>query len=389
MPELTILHCFDTYLHSTMNWAYQLIKNTPDTVVHIAAPTIVRNEFTDPAFKFHYSPWQWDRDSDEWQVGIAQQMIARAGRSWYWSHVFQKIATQSPLLVHAHFATAGCAVMHQAKQAKLPLVVSFYGFDYEMLPLQKPAYRQAYRTLFDIAKAVLCEGAHSAAVLQNAGCPPEKVQILRLGIPVENIPFLRRTKIPGRLNLLQAATFVEKKGHIFTLQAFQKALHDCPGLTLTLVGEPHDPKVVQAVRRFITAQQLTDKVEILPFVDPDRFHTFLQQYDVFIHPSCRASNADTEGGAPVVLLQAQAVGLPVISTFHGDIPEVVLYGNTGVLCREKEVEELAAAIRFFYRMSPEAYASYSRQAHTHVIENYSVHRSGRNLRELYQQLSGV
>ena len=61
----------------------------------------------------------------------------------------------------------------------------------------------------------------------------------------------------------------------------------------------------------------------------------------FILSNIIAQNGDTEGGAPVAILEAQATGLPVILSYHADIPEVVVDGRSALLVPELDVETLA------------------------------------------------
>ena len=262
-------------------------------------------------------------------------------------------------------------------------MASFYGFDYEQLPTQKPKYKQLYQDLFQQAAVIVCEGKHGASILENMGCPKEKLVVIHLGVEPAKVPVLKRVKKQQQLRLLQAATFTEKKGYIYTLRAFLEALKICPNMELTLVGEPHIKEIVDEVKAFITTNNLTEKVTILDFVEYDQFYPFLQSFDVFIHPSCYAKSRDCEGGAPIVLLDVQATGMPVISTTHCDIPGEVLHENTGLLSPEKEVKVIAKHIQRFYEMDDFAYQNFARNARQHVENQFDVQKSGQQLADLY------
>ena len=66
----------------------------------------------------------------------------------------------------------------------------------------------------------------------------------------------------------------------------------------------------------------------------------MEGYHVFIQPSCYTATRDCEGGAPLVLLNAQATGMPVITTTHCDIPDEVIHNETGLLTAERDIEGL-------------------------------------------------
>ena len=64
-----------------------------------------------------------------------------------------------------------------------------------------------------------------------------------------------------------------------------------------------------------------------------------------------AKNGDTEAGAPVAILEAHATGLPVISSYHADIPDVVVDGKSALLAPERDVGTLAKHLRVSGRAS--------------------------------------
>ena len=273
-----------------------------------------------------------------------------------------------------------------AKRSELPFVVSFYGYDYEQLPHRKPVYKKRYRALFDHAEVLITEGPHGASILENMGCPPEKIRIVPLGVDVANIPFYKREKQAGSLHLLQAATFTEKKGYTYTIQALASLKEECPNIRLSLLGEKKDLSLVRELEDLIARADLEDRVQFLPFVSPTEFHEYLKNFDVFIHPSCYAQDRDCEGGAPVVLLDAQATGMPVITTRHCDIPSRIVEGKTAWLAAEKDIPQIAEGIRYFYNMESETYAEYTDNARRFVAEHFPIEAGGRTLAKVYSDL---
>lgn len=384
-----IAHLFDRYLNTTMNWVYHLIQAVPDVHTTIAAPLVVRNAFLNEEFCFLRSPLQWQREANEWAISLLQQRFAQLFFQkipLYQEFVYRQLRHQKPDLLHAHFANVAWQYLPMAARLKVPLIISFYGYDYEQLPFRKPVYKQRYQILFQKAGALLVEGPHGKSILEKQGCPAEKIHVLPLGINPDHTPVHRRTKNSGQLRLVQAATFTEKKGHIYTLEAFRLALTDCPNLHLTLVGEARDQAILDEVNAFIKRNGLEEKITLLDFVPLDQFHNWLKNFDVFIQPSCYAADRDCEGGAPVVLLDAQATGMPVLSTTHCDIPAEVVHGKTGLLSPEKEVELLASHIRFFCRVDDETYQSFCTAARRHIEDHFNIRKSGEQLKTIYQSL---
>jgi colanic acid/amylovoran biosynthesis glycosyltransferase len=285
--------------------------------------------------------------------------------------------------MHSHFAPVAWSYLKLAKRLGIPHIVSFYGYDYESLPFRKPIWRQRYVQLFKDVDLILCEGSHGASILERNGCPSEKIRIMQLGVKADHIPFWKRIKMSGELHLLQVAAFTEKKGHQYTIDAFLETKRDCPNMTLTLVGN-NKQFIKSSLQKYVNKSQFGDKIQFLDAIDFCHLHEFMKNYHVFIHPSCYGENRDCEGGAPIVFLDAQATGMPVIATTHCDIPDEVIHEKTGLLSPEKDTQSLAASIRRFYFMSQVEYDGFSRKARRHVEENYDVTKKGQELRNLYE-----
>jgi colanic acid/amylovoran biosynthesis glycosyltransferase len=289
---------------------------------------------------------------------------------------------------HSHFAPHGWKYYNYTKKINLPHVISFYGFDYESLPFRKPEYLGYYRTLFKNAAAFICEGEHGANTLAKMGCPAEKLHIVRLGVTA--IPeFQPIKKSSNELRLIQVANITEKKGHIYTLEAFAQAIKNCPNMQLTFVGklkETKDTWIAERMKALISMYKMEDKIKFVNSVDFTMLSRFMSDYQVFIHPSCYAKDMDCEGGAPVSIIDAQALGMPVISTYHCDIPNVVDDKRSGLLCRENDVEALTQNIETFYRMEGNDFETYSNNARSIIESKFLIKSSGEQLLKIYKQI---
>ena len=385
---LRICHLFHVYLPHSMNWAYRLIRHTPDTEVSIAARWTVRNgDYFESDFRFFIHPLQaffgW-MPTDEWQWPGLRRLVAGLGRysGLYAAALERFVRRWQPEVLHAHFGSVGVEHIRLAQKCGLPLVVSFYGYDLSSLPTAQPVYRAHYQRLFAAAAKVIVPGSASAATLQELGCPAAKLEIVRLSVDTDQFAYQPNVKQANSLQLAQIASFSEKKGHIYTLQAFHAALNDCPNMRLLLVGEVISPRIFQEARNYVAAHGLEDKVQWAGFAQHPEMPSILAGIDVFIHPSCRASDGNTEC-SPVAIIEAQAVGRPVISTRHADIPESVLDGVTGILTDEKDVAALSAAIRHFYHMENDVYQQFAHNARQHVADRFDVRANAKRLREIY------
>jgi colanic acid/amylovoran biosynthesis glycosyltransferase len=107
--------------------------------------------------------------------------------------------------------------------------------------------------------------------------------------------------------------------------------------------------------------------------------------DIFIQPSVTAADGDTEGGAPTTLLEAQALGVPVVATYHADIPHVVAPGESALLAPERDSEALAACLMKLLD-APERWSAMGRAGRRFIEEHHDAPSQVARLEELYFSL---
>jgi glycosyltransferase involved in cell wall biosynthesis len=106
---------------------------------------------------------------------------------------------------------------------------------------------------------------------------------------------------------------------------------------------------------------------------------------VFCVPSVAARNGDSEG-LGIVFAEAQAMGVPVVSSLHGGIPEVVCDGSTGLLAPERDHSRLAEHITRFF--SDETFwKDCSRKAQAWISDRFDIRRQTVSLEETYTEVS--
>jgi colanic acid/amylovoran biosynthesis glycosyltransferase len=251
-------------------------------------------------------------------------------------------------VLHSHFGHVGWANSAAARQLNIPHVVTFYGLDVNKLPQSQPVWIKRYRALFESVAAVLCEGPHMAGCIERLGCAPEKVHVQRLGITLANFPFSPRQWNPGSpLRVLIAASFREKKGIPCAIEALGKVARDIP-LEVTVIGDAgQDPASRLEKRRIMAAVGKTGLADRITFLGYQPHTELIRQaylHHVFLHPSRTAADGDTEGGAPVSIIEMVATGMPVISTRHCDIPDVIGPQGAALLADEGDADGVARAM---------------------------------------------
>jgi len=265
---------------------------------------------------------------------------------------------------------------------KLPLITTFYGFDLTQLSREN-IWNKAYQRLFKEGDLFLVEGNNMKQSLMGIGCSSEKIVIQHIGVDTEKIHFKERPfPSNGRVTILFCGRFVEKKGLIYALQALKLLISKHSQIELRVIGDGILRDIIEA---FIHENNLSSYVCLLGYQTHCVFLEELKRAHIYIQPSVTAQNGDSEGGAPTTLLEAQASGVPVLSTYHADIPEVVVNGKSGFLVPERDAHALAERLQYLIEHSGE-WLIMGKEGRRHVEMNYTIYKETENLENIYDTL---
>ncbi len=298
-------------------------------------------------------------------------------------HVERILRRENVRLLHAHFGPSGVRALRYKRGTRLPLVTTFYGYDVSTLARQD-VWRRRYSRLFEQGDVFLVEGPFLGNRLVEIGCPERKVQILRIGIPVHEIAFRPRLPKAAGANAVAmfSGRFVEKKGLLVALEACAAVRKKQRGFELRIIG---DGPLRKDVENTIERLDMRSYVKLLGFLGYREYLREMMAADFFLHPSLTASNGDSEGGAPTTILEAQATGLPVVSSVHADIPNVVLPGESALLAPEGSVTALAEQIGLLLA-SQERWRAMGAAGRRFVEEHHDIRRQAESLENLYERL---
>jgi colanic acid/amylovoran biosynthesis glycosyltransferase len=185
------------------------------------------------------------------------------------------------------------------------------------------------------------------------------------------------------VRLFFCASFREKKGLLYALEAVARARAEHPDLLLRVGGDgPQRPQVDQAVSRL----GLAGCTQMLGFLSHRDMLEEMDAADLFLQPSVTGDDGDSEGGAPTTLLEAQACGLPVLATTHADIPWIVAHGESGLLAPERDVESLTSHLLALLK-EPERWAALGAAGRERVERFHDAAQETRRLEALYLELA--
>jgi len=285
-------------------------------------------------------------------------------------------------LVHAHFGTSGVlgALLLAIGALRCPLVTTFYGHD--ITSYVRSEGPQVYAELFHRGTRFLHISAYLREKLVAIGCPPEQLELHRIGVDLERFAFAPRTLAPGEpVRLLTTARLVEKKGLEYSIRAVAQVAARYPGLRYKIVG---DGRQREQLQQLIGALGASEWIELCGWKSQDEVRQLYAEAHLFVLASVTAANGDEEGQG-LVLQEAQAMGLPVVCTRHNGFPEGMLEGESGLLVPERDVDALAGAIAGLIER-PERWPALGRAGRGHVEAHFDNARLNDNLIDIYQRV---
>lgn len=164
--------------------------------------------------------------------------------------------------------------------------------------------------------------------LLEAGCPAKKIRLHRAGVDLSCFGGVTRKRfgtVP--LRILSAACLVEKKGLACALEAVGKLVRDGIVCEYTIIG---DGPLRDQLRVLAGREKILDCVRFAGWQDSGSIHRYLKDADLFLAPGLLSLD-DNEDGTPVVLMEAMASGVPVVTTRSRGIRELVEDRKTGFL----------------------------------------------------------
>jgi colanic acid/amylovoran biosynthesis glycosyltransferase len=131
---------------------------------------------------------------------------------------------------------------------------------------------------------------------------------------------------------------------------------------------------------------LSSVTRLMGYQPPEVLREEAYRHHIFLSPSRSSADGDTEGGAPVSLIEMAATGMPIVSTRHADIPTVVRSGESALLAEEGNVEELSECL-FRLATHPEDWERMGAAGRLHVEQECNALVQGRKLARLYHALT--
>jgi colanic acid/amylovoran biosynthesis glycosyltransferase len=308
---------------------------------------------------------------------VVRRLSAATGYRGVYDSLIRSSETR---VVHAHFGTSAVGVLPIARRHRLPLVVTFHGYDVTSEPIRTDAPGRRYvrhlMEVFAYADTLIAVSDFVASRLVELGAPARKIRVQFIGIPTTDA-----TPAPSseRSGIAFVGRLVERKGVMDLIEAVAALPDELRSVPITIVGDgplrPSLERAGAAAGLQMTWRGLLSPVEVAET---------LRQNAIFCAPSSTASSGDAEAFG-MVYLEAALQGLPVVAYRHGGVPQAVDDGVTGLLAPEKDVRALSRHLQSLLN-APERAAALGLQGRARVLRDFDIRRRTAELEDLYDDV---
>ena len=282
-------------------------------------------------------------------------------------------------IIHCYYGPNGILGITLRKMgAKGKIVTSFHGYDIsEFVSIYG---NSVYKDLFINGDLFLPNSRYGRRKLIKLGCDEKRIKVHCMGIDLKRFKYYKRKfKSREAVKILTIARLVEKKGHEYAIRAVAKLIAKYENILYMIAG---DGPFRDKLDSLVSDLGVSDHVKFLGAIEQNEVLNIYRQAHIFILPSITSRDGDQEG-APNVLKEAQSTGLPIISTHHGAIPEVVSDGRSGFLVSERDVNALVERLDYLIR-HPELWPKMGRYGREIVEQRFDIHKLNRKLLKIYE-----
>ena len=342
--------------------------------------------------RFRYAPASWEILTHE--EGAPSKM---ASRPWlqllaipYIINGFFKCLKicrkWRPDIIHAHWPFPHAYIaLGAAKLFRIPLVLNFHGA--ELLLIRKKKWvKPLLKFAIGQAQAVFANSSFTAGKIKairnvDVEWSPYGTTLDEDGGHPRNAPVAHA--VNGKFKVLFVGRHIERKGICYLIEAAKYLSAD--KFEIRIVGEGDLTEELKAQAAQLEGDKNAASIVFTgKLVAPELAREY-REANVFVLPAIVDHKGDTEG-LGVVLIEAMELGLPIIASNVGGIPDVVVNNESGILVPEKDPVALADAIKRI-ESDPQYTARLLEGARNRIAECFTWDNITRRQIEIYEQLA--
>lgn len=236
--------------------------------------------------------------------------------------------------IHAHFAHVPTAIaMYAGLAAGIPFSFTNHANDIFQRPvaLREKVGRSAFTA---------CISQYNVAYLAKRGCDRDRMRVIRCALDVAEYAYEVPRPVDDGAIVFAVGRLVEKKGITYLVEAARILKDRGRRVHCKVAG---DGPLKEALQKQVQEAQVADVVDFVGSQPQENVRRLLRTCHVFALPCVEAADGDIDG-IPVSLMEAMAMGVPVVSTGVSGIPELIQDGENGLLARPRDAASLADAI---------------------------------------------
>jgi colanic acid/amylovoran biosynthesis glycosyltransferase len=305
-------------------------------------------------------------------------------------------------IILCNFGPSGCwgqQLRNNGVQGKL--VTIFHGADLTQLTLSKkmgshslklgnfsfPCHTPTmYQTLFQKGDLFLAISDYFKNKMISFGCKPEKIVLHHCGVDCSTFTYKQHSLSPrDTIRIVSTGRLVEKKGLAYGIKAVASLLKKYKNIEYFIIGDGFLKKDLAAL---ITRLNVGKNIKMLGWQNQEEVVKILYNAHIFLLPSVTAKSQrylGDEEGIPVSIMEAMAMGLPIISTFHSGIPELAKDGKSGFLVPERNVKELAEKLEHLIT-HPNLLISMGYAGRKQIEKKFNIDQQNQKLVHILEQL---
>ncbi|MFN7177516.1 MAG: glycosyltransferase, partial [Thermaurantiacus sp.] len=253
---------------------------------------------------------------------------------------------------------------------------------YDLAPFVRRRGPEVYRPTFETAEMFITTCEAFRQELLGLGCPEDRIAIVPSPVDLANFPWRpSRALGTGPARLITVARLVEKKGLADALEAVallrRSGRHD---LRYRVIGEGPERPRLEALARDLGIADIVDMPGAVP---SSEVASELAAADIFLGPSITDSTGAMDATIGTIK-EAALVGVPIVATRHGGIPELIEDGVTGLLVPERDPVALANAVARLLD-APEIWPDLTQRARAAAEQAYGIPAVAERIDAVYKE----
>ena len=256
--------------------------------------------------------------------------------------VCRTIVKSGPYRIHSHFAWGNAFVAaYTAQLLGIPFSLTVHADD--IFGLSEKEERELRWLLSRADKVITISNFNKTYLVDKGICAEEKIEVIHCGISLHKFLLDDHAYQEGLFRIVTVPSgFVEKKGLDLLLKAVQDLIKHYANIELIIVGRQCDKR--KKYENEIIDTGIASIVKFTGAIPQKDLAELYKNCHAFVLP-CIVDSKGKMDGIPVSLMEAMAVGIPVVSTEISGIPELIEHEKEGLLAKPRDVVSLYTQLR--------------------------------------------